>query len=172
MSTGAKLKRTFADSSARGSSTRTTSSSLICPYHASQSTFFPPSIARGGANTRHRAVDQWLADGPTVVPPGPISILPPELIHTIFDELHELDEIIYLAITCKLLLSIGKPHILRATKAHYAPWAGCRLITIDDEAQPLADLPLGLLTDAERKEIEATGNDLEHADPLGHRCTK
>ena len=106
---------------------------------------------------RRRAVEQWLAEGPTVVPPGPISILPPELIHTIFDELHELDEIIYFAITCKLLLSIGKPHILRATKAHYAPWVGCRLITLNDDAQSLDDLPPGLLTDAERKEIQEIG---------------
>ncbi|RPD81361.1 hypothetical protein L226DRAFT_566143 [Lentinus tigrinus ALCF2SS1-7] len=110
-----------------------------------------------------KVVDQWLAQGPTVVPPGPISKLPTELIHVIFDSLHTLHETISFSITCKLFLSIGKPHILRATKAHYAPWAGCRLITLGDDTRSLDDLPPGLLTDAERIEIEATGQ--ESTDP-------
>ncbi|KAI0694392.1 hypothetical protein C8T65DRAFT_744396 [Cerioporus squamosus] len=49
-----------------------------------------------------------------------------------------------------------KPHILRATKAYYAPWAGGRLIALGDDTPSLDDLPSGLLTDAERKEIEMT----------------
>ncbi|TFK94879.1 hypothetical protein K466DRAFT_571517 [Polyporus arcularius HHB13444] len=99
-------------------------------------------------------IDGWLTEGRTIPPPGPISKLPAELIHDIFDELNELHEVVYLAITCKLLLSIGKSHILRATKAYYAPWVGCRLIALSDDTQTLDDLPSGLLTDVERNEIE------------------
>ncbi|KAI0722519.1 hypothetical protein C8Q76DRAFT_364518 [Earliella scabrosa] len=103
-----------------------------------------------------KEVDDWLADGPVRPPVGPIAKLPIEAIDLLFDQLHELHEVIYLAITCKSLLTIGKRHLLRATKQHYAPWAGCRLISIGDSTRNLADLPPHLLTDAERKEVETT----------------
>ena len=83
--------------------------------------------------------------------------MPVELLDLFFDELHGLHEVISLSITCKPLLAVGKRHVLRATRAHYAPWVGCRLISLDDGTQSLDELPPRLLTDAERKEIEAAG---------------
>ena len=102
-----------------------------------------------------REVDEWLANGPVSPQPGPLSHIPVELLDLVFDELHALHEVIRLSITCKPLLAVGKRHLLRATRAHYAPWAGARLISLDDSTASLDALPPSLLTDSERKEIEA-----------------
>ncbi|KAI1795026.1 hypothetical protein LXA43DRAFT_970718 [Ganoderma leucocontextum] len=101
-----------------------------------------------------KEVDEWLAEGSVSLQPGPLSHIPVELLDLFFDELHGLHEVIHLSITCKSLLAVGKRHILRATRAHYAPWVGSRLISLDDGTQHLDELPQHLLTDAERKEIE------------------
>ena len=63
---------------------------------------------------------------------------------------------IALAITCKHMLSVGKPHVLRATRAHWAPWAGCRLICVGSETLP-GDLPPGMLTIEEEQAIGTWG---------------
>ncbi|KAI0758166.1 hypothetical protein C8Q74DRAFT_1319988 [Fomes fomentarius] len=102
-----------------------------------------------------KEVDEWLK-GPIRPPPGAISKLPVETIDLIFEHLSELHEVIHLSITCKSLLIIGKRHILQHTRAHYAPWAGSRLISLGDDTHSLSDLPPNLLTDAEHKEITET----------------
>ncbi|KAM5542380.1 hypothetical protein V8D89_003839 [Ganoderma adspersum] len=104
-----------------------------------------------------KEVDEWLADGPVSPQPGPLSHMPVELLDLVFDSLHGLHEVIRLSITCKPLLAVGTRHLLRATCAHYAPWAGARLISLDDSTAHLDALPPHLLTDSERKEIEAAG---------------
>ena len=93
--------------------------------------------------------------------------MPIEILDLFFDELRGLHEVVYFAMTCKHLLAIGKRHILRASKEYYAPWVGCRLISLDDSTRRLDDLPPGMLTDAEHKEIEATSfsdGDLEEVE--------
>ena len=55
--------------------------------------------------------------------------MPIELLDLFFDELPALHDVVRLAITCKPLLAVGKRHLLRASRAHYAPWAGARLIS-------------------------------------------
>ena len=81
--------------------------------------------------------------------PSPLFKLPAELIGMLFDAINllglGLHTTIALAITCKHMLSVGKPHVLRATRAHWAPWAGCRLICVGSETLP-GDLPPGMLT--------------------------
>ena len=71
----------------------------------------------------------------------------------LFTLLPALHESLYFALTCKAILRIGKPHILRALCAHYSPWDGCRLISLGDGTRRLDDLPAHLLTPSERAEI-------------------
>ncbi|KAI0751178.1 hypothetical protein C8Q80DRAFT_1268458 [Daedaleopsis nitida] len=103
-----------------------------------------------------KEIDHWLAEGAFRSPRGPISKLPVEMIDLLFKQLSALHDVINFSITCKSLLAIGKRHILRATSEHYAPWAGCRLVSLGELTPSLDDLPEGLLTPAERKEIEVT----------------
>ncbi|KAI0694387.1 hypothetical protein C8T65DRAFT_833464 [Cerioporus squamosus] len=83
-------------------------------------------------------VEEWLADGPMVIQPGPFGKLSTELLDMIFDALPEFRDIAFLSLTCKRLLDTG-----------------CRLICIGDYSTD-ADLPEGVLTDEERQEKNAT----------------
>ncbi|PIL37601.1 hypothetical protein GSI_01295 [Ganoderma sinense ZZ0214-1] len=121
--------------------------------------FYPhePLLSHISLPVLPKEVDEWLADGPISPQPGPLSHMPVELLDLLFDELHDvLHDVVRLAITCKPLLAVGRRHLLRATRAHYAPWAGARLISLDDgtPSLSLAALPPRLLTAAEQSEIE------------------
>lgn len=72
----------------------------------------------------------------------------------IFDDLRMRDSVMF-AITCKSLLIIGKRRLLAVLKALHAPWQNRRLILLGiDITSGRADLPAGLLTDAEWQKIE------------------
>ncbi|EJF62193.1 hypothetical protein DICSQDRAFT_135787 [Dichomitus squalens LYAD-421 SS1] len=101
-------------------------------------------------------VDEWLTEGATALQSGPLAHMPVEILDLFFDERRGLHEVIYLAITCKHLLNVGKRHVLRASREYYAPWVGCRLISLDDSTRSLDDLPPNMLTQGEVKEIEET----------------
>ena len=114
---------------------------------------------RSGADSWLREVDAWLMRGNVALQPGPFGKLSPEVIDMIYAQFasdDDLEDVIGLAITCKPLLAVGKPHILRLLQAHHACWAGCRLICLGGYTQDDADLPAGLLTDAEKHKIATT----------------
>ena len=98
-------------------------------------------------------IDELLTTGSTALQRGPLGKLPPELLGLIFDALPEFRDIIFLCLTCKLLLDVGQRRLQRVTREFFAPWAGCRLVCLGDLSAD-TKLPAGLLTDAEKREIE------------------
>ncbi|KAM5542363.1 hypothetical protein V8D89_003822 [Ganoderma adspersum] len=90
--------------------------------------------------------DGWCANYTTQ--PSALFALPPEVLALIFAELRDLPHVIALAITCRYLLSVGKAEVLRATRAHHAPWAGCRLICFGTYMRP-DDVPERMLSERE-----------------------
>ncbi|KAI0722524.1 hypothetical protein C8Q76DRAFT_670573 [Earliella scabrosa] len=109
--------------------------------------------------TLPREVDAWLKRGKVALQPGPFGKLSPEVIDMVYAQFtsdDDLADVIRLAITCKCLLAVGKPHLLRLLQAYHACWAGCRLICLGEYTVNDADLPEGLLTDAEKHKIATT----------------
>ncbi|TBU58699.1 hypothetical protein BD310DRAFT_457409 [Dichomitus squalens] len=86
---------------------------------------------------------------------GPLSRLPFELLEMIFQYLEDIPWIALFAITCKSLLALSKPHLLRAFRNTYAFCANCRMILLQ-EYEVGSVFPSMLLTGAEEKEIAET----------------
>ncbi|EIW61533.1 uncharacterized protein TRAVEDRAFT_44353 [Trametes versicolor FP-101664 SS1] len=100
-----------------------------------------------------KEVDEWLTTGSIARQNCPLAWLPVELLSMIFDDLLMRDSVMF-AITCKSLLIIGKCRLLAVLKSLHAPWQNSRLILLGiDIISGRADLPAGLLTDAEWRKI-------------------
>lgn len=103
----------------------------------------------------HREYETWCA-APRAVQPYSARLLsmPPELLRCLFDTIDAMGlgwhTTVALAVTCKLLLQIARPHILRGMRAVHAPWAGCRLVCVGERTE---DLPAGMLSDEEEQEM-------------------
>ena len=112
-------------------------------------------------------IDTWLSVGPISSQlASPLSKFPVEILDLLFEELRGLHEVLFFALACKATLLVGKPHILRATREYYAPWAGCRLISLGDDTRRITDLPPALLTPAESAELaQARLADLDEDEP-------
>ena len=78
------------------------------------------------------------------------------MVYAQFTSEDDLDDVICLAITCKRLLAVGKPHLLRLLRAVHAPWAGSRIICLGGYTEDDSELPKGFLTDAELHKIATT----------------
>ncbi|KAI0758170.1 hypothetical protein C8Q74DRAFT_1373202 [Fomes fomentarius] len=102
-----------------------------------------------------REVNTWLERGPRALQPGPLGKLSPELLDMVFRDVIRTNYIaaLWFATTCKSVLEVAKPHLLRKLEAIYAPWAGGRLIYLGQYTESDAALPEGLLTDAELQQI-------------------
>lgn len=122
----------------------------------------PSNIALG------RQVNTWLEIGPRALQPGPLGKLSAELLDMVFRDVIEMnyDAALWFATTCKSVLEVAKPHLLRQLQAFYAPWAGGRLIYLGQHTE---DLPQGLLTDAELQHIATA--DIPQLDDIGPRKT-
>ncbi|TBU28695.1 hypothetical protein BD311DRAFT_865244 [Dichomitus squalens] len=79
---------------------------------------------------------------------GPLSRLPFELLEMIFQYLEDIPWIALFAITCKSLLALSKPHLLRAFRNTYAFCANCRMILLQDHSINVAQC-WALVEDAE-----------------------
>ncbi|KAI1789081.1 hypothetical protein LXA43DRAFT_1155718 [Ganoderma leucocontextum] len=130
-----------------------------------------------------KEVDEWLSRGTLVLQPKPIGALSTEVLDLIFEAILDDTErdptknfltCIFLAITCKRLLSIGKRHILRALTSRYARAADCRILCLGEYADKEDQAPPGMLTDAEIKELETTMMPYECGEPddedIAARC--
>ncbi|KAI0722523.1 hypothetical protein C8Q76DRAFT_364549 [Earliella scabrosa] len=109
--------------------------------------------------TLPREVGVWLKRGEVALQPGPFGKLSPEVIDMVYAQFtseDDLDDVIWFAITCKRLLTIGKPHLLRLLRAIHAPWAGSRIICLGEYTDDDSELPAGFLTDAEKHKIATT----------------
>ncbi|RPD81363.1 hypothetical protein L226DRAFT_608608 [Lentinus tigrinus ALCF2SS1-7] len=118
-------------------------------------------------------MDKWLASRTPVAQTGPFGKLSVELLDLIWSHLvaalsasppRETPKLAYMlafGITCTRILAVGERHILRALRAHHAPWAACRLICVN-RATTWADLPAGLFTDAETHELGLDRNTSEY----------
>ncbi|TBU45172.1 hypothetical protein BD309DRAFT_989711 [Dichomitus squalens] len=118
-------------------------------------------------------VDKWLSRGSFALQPGPLGKLSRELLDTIFEALLEVSEndesppllqLVLLSVTCKLLLSAGKSHILRQLISIHARAADCRLVCIGEYADGEEQAPPGMLTAAEIEEIATTPHEWEEDD--------
>ncbi|KAI0047414.1 hypothetical protein FA95DRAFT_1606108 [Auriscalpium vulgare] len=78
--------------------------------------------------------------------------LPVEIILMIFHELKDVEDAMYLSIAHPTLEAIGATHLHALRLAEHAPWIGDRLVCIGDYAK-LDDLPTGMLSSAERAEV-------------------
>ncbi|KAI0722527.1 hypothetical protein C8Q76DRAFT_670580 [Earliella scabrosa] len=120
---------------------------------------FPGLIEALRLPTLPREVNAWLMCGKVALQPGPFGKLSPEVIDMVYAQFtsdDDLEHVIRLAITCKRLLAVGKPHLLRLLQAYHACWAGCRLICLGEYTINDAALPVGFLTDAEKHKIATT----------------
>ncbi|KAM5540001.1 hypothetical protein V8D89_006333, partial [Ganoderma adspersum] len=130
-----------------------------------------------------KEVDQWLSRGTLAIQPKTIGALSTEVLDMIFEAI--LDDAkrkptkkfltcIYLAISCKWLLSVGKRHILRALTSRYARAADCRIVCLGEYADKDDQAPPGMLTDVEIEELETTMMPYECDEPdnqdLAARC--
>ncbi|KAH9939285.1 uncharacterized protein BXZ73DRAFT_99489 [Epithele typhae] len=99
--------------------------------------------------------------------PAPLFRLPPELLALLF-ELLALPAAAALAATCRALLAVGAPHVARAVRTLFAPWAGRRVLCLG-AGTARWDLPRGLLTARERAEFDrwAPGADSDSDDDGG-----
>ncbi|KAI0677683.1 hypothetical protein C8Q78DRAFT_105396 [Trametes maxima] len=70
----------------------------------------------------------------------------------IFSELPSRDALC-LAVTCKLLLAVGKRRLTQTLSDRHASWRGDRLIYLGESSFGRESLPAGLLTDAEWDEV-------------------
>ncbi|EJF62202.1 hypothetical protein DICSQDRAFT_135794 [Dichomitus squalens LYAD-421 SS1] len=118
-------------------------------------------------------VDKWLSRGSFALQPGPLGKLSRELLDTIFEALLEVTEddespplfhLVLLSVTCKMLLSVGKSHILRQLISIHARAANCRLVCIGEYADGEEQAPPGMLTAAESEEIATTPQEWEEDD--------
>ncbi|OSC97975.1 hypothetical protein PYCCODRAFT_1525346 [Trametes coccinea BRFM310] len=113
-------------------------------------------------------VDLWLAKGTRATQRGPLLTLPDEIICMIYAELSDSDvSILCLAVTCKDLLALGKPHILRHLRHAGATWACGRIICVGEYLHELNDLPSGMLTAQEEEAIKAAFDDDADSDVDG-----
>ncbi|KAI1795034.1 hypothetical protein LXA43DRAFT_1178937 [Ganoderma leucocontextum] len=117
-----------------------------------------------------KVVDKWLSHGPIVSQPSSLigklsteeldmifeAILPAPAVGTEGDLTANFLSCIFLAICCKRLLAVGKPHILRGYIAREARAADCRLVCLGEYAGSDDQAPPGMLTEAELKEIATT----------------
>ena len=100
----------------------------------------------------------WLTQGRDVSQTSPLFNLPIDILNCLFiDELAvDLHHIAAFAITCKAALLLSKPFLLNALRSKFAPWAGTRILFIDDYLPRVEDLPAGFLTNDEVEEVRTT----------------
>ena len=97
---------------------------------------------------------EWLTTGSTAEQTGPLGQLAPDVLEMIFDQLPEFRDVAFLCLTCKFALRVGKRRLRRVTQETFGPWAGCRLVCLGDFFSNM-NLPKGLLTAGEKRELEA-----------------
>lgn len=98
-------------------------------------------------------VETWLKRGDYALQPGPLGKLSPEVLDIIFWNVSCVQDAVRFAITCKILLDVGQPHLLRLLQGCHAPWANARLICLGCDTGRNEDLPLDLLTKDELHEV-------------------
>ncbi|EJF62189.1 hypothetical protein DICSQDRAFT_169221 [Dichomitus squalens LYAD-421 SS1] len=106
-------------------------------------------------------VDLWLSISPIAFQPGPLGKLATELLHIIFRMMSETRDVVCFALTCKYILSISKPHLLRVLKQEHAPWSGCRLIFIGSGTKDKG-IPSGLICSEDLKQMKTAFGHLPH----------
>ncbi|KAI0362513.1 hypothetical protein OH77DRAFT_60930 [Trametes cingulata] len=88
---------------------------------------------------------------------APLMRLPPELLHEILDHLNPTGAytppIFLFAITCKLALTVARPHIARLQRRHFSPLAGHRLVCIANGSATLGDYAESLFTEDEKRAL-------------------
>ena len=92
-------------------------------------------------------MDEWLSGGQEVSQTDHLTNLPTEILNLILDEVSK--DLYYLAsfaATCKDVLVVSKPYLLKKLQSKYAPWAGARLICLGNRTYD-EDLPAGFLTE-------------------------
>ncbi|TFK94882.1 hypothetical protein K466DRAFT_657400 [Polyporus arcularius HHB13444] len=115
-----------------------------------------------------KKIDHWLATRRSVVQTGSFSKVSVELLDLIFEFLaastshYKFTDMIMFAITCTNILVVGERHLLRALRAHHAYWAHGRLIMVNDLTN-WDDLPPGLLTEVESRELETRTPEYHHS---------
>ncbi|KAI0758174.1 hypothetical protein C8Q74DRAFT_1303621 [Fomes fomentarius] len=98
-------------------------------------------------------VETWLKRGDCALQPGSLGKLSPEVLDIIFWNVSSVQDAVRFAITCKLLLDVGQPHLLRLLQGCHAPWANARLICLGRDTDRNADLPPDLLTKDELHQV-------------------
>ncbi|KAI8989853.1 hypothetical protein BD414DRAFT_577653 [Trametes punicea] len=102
-----------------------------------------------------RQADVWLARGKTVQQRHGFGKLPVEILDNVLSYLDEID-LFMLALTCKAFLSTLRPRLLVHLKELHAPWQNCRLILLGSNTTRYWDLPPGVMSEEEWKEILLT----------------
>ena len=110
-----------------------------------------------------------MTKGRTVVQTSKLPNLPNDILYLIFKEaINDFTSLACGAITCKALLSAALPHLRKAYVLHHAPWNGTRLICLGEYTDD-SDLPPGLLTQEERREVDAYSRGLYSLEELEKR---